>query len=142
MIDSIALDHPTIRIDQNREGKPTSAGVIGHLLGALADDNQDLSPERMIPWEMVLQLFQLRSAARSPGAANEHHDGCPPAEDIREPNFLAVASPQRKWRRRVTNGEACSFLRHLSSFVTATPCVNAHLVDHHTALLAQTRPFF
>jgi hypothetical protein len=96
MIDSIALDHPTIRIDQNREGKATRANVLGDVLGALADDNQGLSPERMIPWEMVLQLFQLRSATRSPGAANEHHDGGPAAEDIREPNFLAVASRQRE----------------------------------------------
>ena len=109
MIDPVALDHRAIWIDEDREGKTMSAGVIGHLFGALADDHQDLGPERMIYREMGSQLLQLRSAVGSPGAPDEHQYSCPVAEDIREPNFLAVASLQRKWRRYVTNAEACSF---------------------------------
>jgi hypothetical protein len=94
MIDPVTFDHRAIGIDEDQEGKTTSAGVIGYLLGALAEDDQELGSERMIYREMGLQLLQLRSAVRSPGAANEHQYGCPVAEDIREPNFLAVASPQ------------------------------------------------
>ncbi len=48
MIDPVALDHRAIGIDEDREGKTKSAGVFGHLFGALPDDNQDLGPERMI----------------------------------------------------------------------------------------------
>jgi hypothetical protein len=50
----------------------------------------------MIYREIGLQLLQLLAAVRSPGAANEHQYGCPAAEDICEPNVLAVASPQRE----------------------------------------------
>jgi hypothetical protein len=41
--------------------------------------------------QIGLQLLQLLAAVRSPGAANEHQYRCPGAEDICEPNFLAVA---------------------------------------------------
>jgi hypothetical protein len=122
MIDPVALDHRAIGIDEDREGKTMSAGVFGHLGGALPDDHQDLGPERMICRAMGSQLLQLRSAVRSPGPPYEHQYSGSVAEDGREPNFPAVASPQCKWWRRVTNAEACSPLRHLSSLVTAPLC--------------------
>jgi hypothetical protein len=50
MIDPVALDHRTIWIDEDRQGEATSAGIIGHLLGALADDNHDLGRESVINW--------------------------------------------------------------------------------------------
>jgi hypothetical protein len=48
MIDPVALDHRAIRIDEDRQGEATSAGIVGHLLGMLADDNYDLGPESVI----------------------------------------------------------------------------------------------
>jgi hypothetical protein len=48
MIDPVAPDHRAIWIDEDRQGETMNAGIIGHLLGALADDNQNFSPERVI----------------------------------------------------------------------------------------------
>ena len=48
MIDAVALDHRAVCIDEDRQGKTTRAGIIGHFLAALADDDQDLGAERMI----------------------------------------------------------------------------------------------
>jgi hypothetical protein len=48
MIDPVALDHQAIWIDEDRQGEATSAGIIGHLLGTLGDDNYDLGPESVI----------------------------------------------------------------------------------------------
>jgi hypothetical protein len=44
MINAVALDHRTIRIDEDRQSKTVGPVVIGHFLGALADDHQYLSP--------------------------------------------------------------------------------------------------
>jgi hypothetical protein len=48
MIDPVALDHQAIWIDEDRQGEAMSAGIVGHLLGTLADDNYDLGPESVI----------------------------------------------------------------------------------------------
>jgi hypothetical protein len=48
MIDSVALDHRAIWIDEDRQSETTKAGIIGHLRGALADDHQDFGPESVI----------------------------------------------------------------------------------------------
>ena len=42
VIDAVALDHGSVRVDEDR--KPQTAGTlkIGDLLGALADDHHDL----------------------------------------------------------------------------------------------------
>jgi hypothetical protein len=119
MIDAVALDHRALGIDEDGEGKIMSGSVTGHLLGALTDDHQHLGSECMICREMRLQLLQLPAAVRSPGAANEHQDGSPATEDIRQSNLLAVASPQHEWRRCLTDAEACILPCHLSSLVTA-----------------------
>jgi hypothetical protein len=48
MIDAVALDHRAVCIGEDRQGQTTRAGIIGHFVGALADDDQDLGPERVI----------------------------------------------------------------------------------------------
>ena len=48
MIDAVALDDGAIGIDQDRQGETVSARILADLLGALADDDQYLSPETMI----------------------------------------------------------------------------------------------
>jgi hypothetical protein len=42
MINAVALDHRTIGIDEDRQRKAAGTVIIGHFLGALADDHQDL----------------------------------------------------------------------------------------------------
>jgi hypothetical protein len=96
MVDAVALDHRAVRIDEDRQGKTTRAAIVGHFLGALAGDDQDLGPERVIFRRIGVQLLQLRAAIRSPGAANEHEDGGPTAEHIGEPKDVAVADRQRE----------------------------------------------
>jgi hypothetical protein len=44
MIDTVALDHQALWIDEDREGKAVPAVIIGHFLGTLTDDHQYLSP--------------------------------------------------------------------------------------------------
>jgi hypothetical protein len=44
MINAVALDHHTICIDEDRHSKAASPVIMGHFLGALADDHQDLGP--------------------------------------------------------------------------------------------------
>jgi hypothetical protein len=44
MVDAVALDHRTIGIDEDRQSKTAGPVILGHFLGALADDHQDLSP--------------------------------------------------------------------------------------------------
>jgi hypothetical protein len=48
MIDAVALDDGAIGIDEDRQGETVSARILADLLGALADDDQYLSPETMI----------------------------------------------------------------------------------------------
>ena len=67
---------------------------------------------------MGLQLLQLLAAVRSPGAANEHQQGCPRAEYVCESNVLAVGGLQREWRCHIANAKACYFTSHLSSSAT------------------------
>jgi hypothetical protein len=42
MMDAIALDHRTIRIDQDRKRQTVAAAVFRHFVGTLADNHQDL----------------------------------------------------------------------------------------------------
>jgi hypothetical protein len=44
MINAVALDHRTIRIDEDGQSKAAGPVIIGHFRGALADDHQYLSP--------------------------------------------------------------------------------------------------
>jgi hypothetical protein len=44
MIDTVALDHRAVWIDEDRHGKSAGAAVVAHFLGALADDYQYLCP--------------------------------------------------------------------------------------------------
>jgi hypothetical protein len=39
VIDAIAFDHRAIGVDEDRKRMAASAVIIGHLLGALADDD-------------------------------------------------------------------------------------------------------
>jgi hypothetical protein len=71
VIDSIAFNHLTVWINQDRKGHATSLAVFGHLRGTLTDDDDHLSSEAMVGWEMGLQLLQLNAATRSPGASYE-----------------------------------------------------------------------
>jgi hypothetical protein len=119
MVDPVALDHRAVGIDENPQGKTLPAAIVGHLLGPLADDHQDLGPESGIDRDVGLQLLQLLPAVRSPRAADEHHYGCPRAEHVREANVLAVGGLQREWRGHVADVKACALLRHLSSLATA-----------------------
>jgi hypothetical protein len=48
MMDAVALDHRALGVDKDRQGQTTSAGIVGHFVGALADDDQDLGPERVV----------------------------------------------------------------------------------------------
>ena len=48
MVDAVALDDGAIGIDEDRQGETVSARILADLLGALADDDQYLSPETMI----------------------------------------------------------------------------------------------
>jgi hypothetical protein len=50
MIDAVALDHRAIWVDENRHGETLRTGIIGHSVGALANDDQDLGPETVIYW--------------------------------------------------------------------------------------------
>jgi hypothetical protein len=100
MIDAVALDHGSVRVDEDR--KPQTAGTlkIGDLLGALADDHHDLGAEGPIRCQMGLQLLQLLAAVRSPGAADEHDDRSPGTDHISQPDFFSVAGPQcERWCR-------------------------------------------
>ena len=44
MIDSIALDHRAIWINEDRKGETAAAVIFGHFRSALADDCHDLGP--------------------------------------------------------------------------------------------------
>src|SRR6266540_3570375 len=69
---------------------------------------------------MGLQLLQLLAAVRSPGAANEHQQGCPRAEYVCESNVLAVGGLQCEWRCHIANAKGGYFTSHLSSSATDT----------------------
>jgi hypothetical protein len=42
VIDAVTLDHRAVWIDENGKGKAAGAVIIGHFLGALADNHHDL----------------------------------------------------------------------------------------------------
>jgi hypothetical protein len=48
VIDAVAPDHRPIWVDEQRKAGIMTAGILRHFIGALAHDNQDLSPEPMI----------------------------------------------------------------------------------------------
>jgi hypothetical protein len=48
MIDAVALDHRAIWVDEDPYGETPDTSIIGHLLGALANDDQDLGPKPLI----------------------------------------------------------------------------------------------
>jgi hypothetical protein len=48
MMDAVALNYGAIGIDEDPQGETVSARILAYLLGALADDDQYLSPETMI----------------------------------------------------------------------------------------------
>jgi hypothetical protein len=71
VIDPIAFNHRTLRIDQDRKGKVPSLTIFGDLRGTLADDDDHLCPEAMVGRKMGSQLLQLRAATWSPSASDE-----------------------------------------------------------------------
>jgi hypothetical protein len=73
VIHIVALDHRSIRIDEDRQREAAGTVIIGHGRAALGDDHQDFGAKGLVRREMGLQLLQLLAAVRSPGAANEHH---------------------------------------------------------------------
>jgi len=75
VIDPIAFDHRSIRIDKDGQAKPATLAIISYFRGPLADDDQHVGSKGLIRRQVGLQLVQLLAAARSPGAANEH-DNC------------------------------------------------------------------
>jgi hypothetical protein len=50
MIHAVALDHRTVRIDENRKRQRLAALIGGHVSGALTDDDHDLGSQGMIGW--------------------------------------------------------------------------------------------
>jgi hypothetical protein len=48
MIDTVALDHRAVWIDQDRQVKTAGPMILGHVRAALADDHHDLSSQAMI----------------------------------------------------------------------------------------------
>ena len=115
VIDPVALDHRSIRIDKDRQGQPVGVSIIGHFLGTLADDHQHLSSQVPIRQQMGLQLFQLLAAVRSPGATNEHDDSRAGADNICQPNFPALVGTQCERRGHIAELEWWMRLFHLSS---------------------------
>jgi hypothetical protein len=49
MVDAIALDDRTIRIDQDRKAERMGAKVVSHFLRTLADDDEYLGPCLLVP---------------------------------------------------------------------------------------------
>jgi hypothetical protein len=115
VIDPIAFDHRSIRIDKDRQGQSVGMAIIAHFLGMLADDHQYLSSQGLIYRQMGLQLFQLLAAARSPGTANEHDDGRAGANSVHQLNFLALVSTQCERRCHISEPEWWMLLCHLYS---------------------------
>jgi hypothetical protein len=98
MIHTITFDHRAIRIDKNGQGKSSGITIIGHFLGALADDHHDLSSKGLICWQMSLQLLQLLAAVRSPGATNEHDHRGFGSQHVGQAKVLPLAGPQLEQR--------------------------------------------
>lgn len=48
VINAIALDHRSIRIDEDRKGEAAGMVIIGDFLGALADDHQDFGSKGLV----------------------------------------------------------------------------------------------
>jgi hypothetical protein len=115
VIDPVALDHRSVRVDKDWQGQPAGMAIVGYFIGALADDHQHLSSQGLIRRQMGLQLFQLLAAVRSPGAADEHDDGRAGSDDIRQPNFLALVGTQHERRGHIAESEWWMLLCHLSS---------------------------
>jgi hypothetical protein len=90
VIDAVALDHRAVRVDEDRERQAVGAVIVGHLVGALADDHQKLGSKGAIGRQIGLQLLQLPAAVRSPGAADEHDHRRHGAQHVRQPDFLSV----------------------------------------------------
>jgi hypothetical protein len=115
VVDSIAFDHRSIRIDKDWQGQPVGMAIFDHFFGTLADDYQHLSSKGLVCRQMGLQLVQLLAATRSPGAADEHDDGRPGADNVCQSNFLALVGTQRERWGRIAESEWWMHLCHLSS---------------------------
>jgi hypothetical protein len=115
VIDPVALDHRSIRVDEDRQGQPAGMVIVGYFIGALADDHQHLSSQGLIRRQMGLQLFQLLAAVRSPGAADERDDHRAGADNVCQPNFPALIGKQRERRGHIAELEWWMRLCHLSS---------------------------
>jgi hypothetical protein len=48
VVDTIALDHRSPRIDEDWKGEPVGVMIVGDFRLALADDHQDFGPKALI----------------------------------------------------------------------------------------------
>jgi len=118
VVDAIALDDRTIRIDQDRKAERMGTEVVTYFLRTLADDDQYLSPSRLILRKMGLQLFQLLAAVRSPGPSDEYDDGCVGAQHVDESNLFSRTRAQRKRRRDIPDRQGEISVGHQPSSLT------------------------